>query len=330
MICKLSLANSKKVLIFVYESHRRESNVSKLENLFQRRNSAVSYFEQMQEEIEEGNQSASVTQTDKSRKKKNRRSSRKVSAELSVQQEEIEEAEHVVLPSVTTESEMTTAVQSQHMSKKEPVLAEISHDKHSNHERILTEALIKTLDVAALSGKTNVGSEETLQRPEISVPQYQGSDFQPEPIIAEDISIYSNSLNRDESTVIEKEFTSETVSDTVSWDFLKQIEEVRRQRRKTKSFGDDATDPSDTTIMEALFKLTKMLRYGKVGEKCEASKKIVYLYQTFKQDFAPHMIFDLFIKAHLDVIKDESWKVRTQVCYSLKGKARKALPFEIY
>ena len=291
------------------------------------RNSAASYFEEIEEENEEVNQTASLTQTEKSRKKKNRRRSRKGSAGLTVQQEETEETERVVLPPVTTESEMTTAVQSQHMSKEEPVLAEISHDILSPSERILTETSINTFEVAKSSAKTNVRFEETLRRPDISVPQYQGSDVQPEPIIAEDISIYSNSLNRDESTVIEKEFTSEAVSDTVSWDFLKQIEEDRRQRRKTKSFGDEATDPSDTTIMEALFKLTKMLRYGKVGEKCEASKKIVYLYQTFKQDFAPHMIFDLFIKAHLDVIKDESWKVRTQVCYSLKGKAK---PFEIY
>jgi hypothetical protein len=167
-------------------------------------------------------------------------------------------------------------------------------------------------------------AEKSMHLPELSKKSALGPESRPSMIllersIVEDVSIASYSVNQEESTVIEKEFTSESVADTVSWDFLKKIEQDRKQRRKAAIIFDNDPDPSDTTIMEALFKLTKILRYGKTGEKCEASKKIVYLYQTFKQDFPYHTIFDLFIKAHLDVIKDESWKVRTQVCYSLKG-----------
>lgn len=58
-------------------------------------------------------------------------------------------------------------------------------------------------------------------------------------------------------------------------------------------------------------------RHSNDYEKGEASKKIVYLYDTFKKDFQPPLALNIFIRPHLDLLEDSNPMVRAQICYNL-------------
>ncbi|KAJ3264892.1 hypothetical protein HK104_006380, partial [Borealophlyctis nickersoniae] len=72
--------------------------------------------------------------------------------------------------------------------------------------------------------------------------------------------------------------------------------------------------PTLTNIVNVLVEL---LRTGLWSEKCEASKALLFLFHTFRGDFLDPMT--TLVRPQLEVLGDESWQVRAQICNNILG-----------
>ncbi|KAJ3153369.1 WD repeat-containing protein 87 [Irineochytrium annulatum] len=73
----------------------------------------------------------------------------------------------------------------------------------------------------------------------------------------------------------------------------------------------------DVNLSNIIDVLLKLMKKGLWLEKCEASKALLYLYNTFKPDFVDPM--STLIYPQLDLANDDAWQVRAQVCANLAG-----------
>ncbi|KNC99867.1 uncharacterized protein SPPG_05240 [Spizellomyces punctatus DAOM BR117] len=71
----------------------------------------------------------------------------------------------------------------------------------------------------------------------------------------------------------------------------------------------------DVTLQNILGALFKVLKTGYWSEKCEASDSLLYLYQTFQDDFR-NPVQD-FILPQLESFNDRDWQLRSRMCSNL-------------
>ncbi|RKP20667.1 hypothetical protein ROZALSC1DRAFT_27866, partial [Rozella allomycis CSF55] len=123
--------------------------------------------------------------------------------------------------------------------------------------------------------------------------------------------------------VPEVENVEKAVGNAISWDLLrrpfphnvKEEEMPPEFKNVVNMTWFPGLNGKESTLVNIVEILLKLIAHGTWSEKVEASKSLVYLYETFKEEF-PNPLESLVLP-QIDSFNDDAWQMRAQTCLNM-------------
>ncbi|KAI9324452.1 hypothetical protein BDR26DRAFT_881270 [Obelidium mucronatum] len=125
----------------------------------------------------------------------------------------------------------------------------------------------------------------------------------------------------EESQLDDLNGVSQEEAEAYAWNLLRMRQGFgipRALRKIVKQFWFKSPENDPLDLEHVIKALVQLMYHGEWSECCEASKALVFIYITFKNDIPDP--YPIFLVPHLDVLdSNPSWQVRAQICSNLSA-----------